>query len=332
MGQKTNTTILRMGINNQEWKSKYKVSTTEESTLSAYKDLQFRTYIKQFLNKHGLFFHDYKTYFNSNTLYVFISYLVTKKSITLINKNLLKCNIKLKKNHIKHNLQKIKRKKIFSLIKQSHFLNHSKFQKRLWLIRKYKTYNQHNNYKNILEHQKNSFIQQFLEGFNQYNEKKHDIYLNLQPLNNRLSIPLTNTEQNVWKKKLLMLKRYSKFQIFKETINIILTAIKVKNSAQLIADFVAKQISQFKRQSYFFLFFKRVLNLFVNSPESKINGIKIVIKGRFNSAPRARKNTITAGKVPIQTISQNISYFQSTSFSLNGTFGVKVWICEKYLI
>ena len=60
-----------------------------------------------------------------------------------------------------------------------------------------------------------------------------------------------------------------------------------------------------------------------------VNGVKIVIKGRFNGAPRARSKIIQVGNIPLQSFKAKIDYSQTTSYTPNGTFGVKVWICEN---
>ena len=58
---------------------------------------------------------------------------------------------------------------------------------------------------------------------------------------------------------------------------------------------------------------------------NKIKGIKIKIKGRFNGRSRANSQTIKlANGVPLITINSKIDYSETTAFSKNGTFGVKV--------
>lgn len=315
MGQKINANIFRLGHSNYEWQTKYITNTNEESSLFLYKDLQVKTYIKQYLNHYGLILHNYKNHFNENSMYISISYLITNKSIVLINKKNLEEKIKLKKKSTTSNSLKHKK--------------NLKTLKRLYLLRKYKIYDKQNLFKSKYERLKNNFIQQLLEGLNLFYKNQINIFINTQCLNTGLALRLKKKEQNDWRKKLLLLKRYSKLPIFDETINILLTASKFSKSSQLVADFIAKKLPTFKRQSYFLIFLKQVLKLIVYSPTSDIYGIKIIIKGRFNGAPRARKNTLLAGRVPVQTLSQKISNYQSTAFSSNGTFGVTVWICEK---
>ena len=73
------------------------------------------------------------------------------------------------------------------------------------------------------------------------------------------------------------------------------------------------------------------MTLFFNKTFSKCKGIKIKVKGRFNGAPRAKDKLINIKNgVPTLTINSKIDYAETTSFSPNGTFGVKVWIDEKY--
>ena len=95
-------------------------------------------------------------------------------------------------------------------------------------------------------------------------------------------------------------------------------------SAKLLAKFIIIQIRNQKRHNYFLLFLKRTVIAFNAIPTSKINGIKIIIKGRFNGAPRSRNRIIQSGQVPLQTISSNISYYNTKAFTVYGTFGIKV--------
>ena len=62
---------------------------------------------------------------------------------------------------------------------------------------------------------------------------------------------------------------------------------------------------------------------------STIKGIKIAVKGRLNTKPRAKKNTITIGKCPLQTFEANISHSESTAYTKYGTYGIKVWVYER---
>ena len=59
---------------------------------------------------------------------------------------------------------------------------------------------------------------------------------------------------------------------------------------------------------------------------SKVKGIKVCISARFNGAPRAKSRLIIVGDIPIQTINKQIDYHETTSYTKNGTFGIKLWV------
>lgn len=79
-----------------------------------------------------------------------------------------------------------------------------------------------------------------------------------------------------------------------------------------------------RKDNYFLGFLKQTIKLLINAEVSGLTGIKIVIKGRFNRAPRAKSVTIQFGKFSLQSFDSKIDYFQSTAYTINGTFGVKV--------
>jgi hypothetical protein len=185
-------------------------------------------------------------------------------------------------------------------------------------------------YKNIKHIKLNNFSEQLLESLSIFTNKKFNIFITFQNLNKGLSLTLDNTQTLFLKKKLLELRRESRNIFFKETINILIIAVLKKNSAQLLAEFIASQLQTIKKHNFFLIFIKRFLNTLISEKKfSKVSGIKIAIKGRFNGAPRARKRIYVAGKVPIITFDSTISHYQATSYTQNGTFGVKVWICGK---
>ena len=62
---------------------------------------------------------------------------------------------------------------------------------------------------------------------------------------------------------------------------------------------------------------------------SKIKGVKMIVRGRLNGAPRAKQKIITIGDVPAQSISAKLDYSQATTHNSNGSYGIKVWVVEK---
>lgn len=182
--------------------------------------------------------------------------------------------------------------------------------------------------KNTTHLKSNSFLEQILESLSLYTNKNYNVIITFQNVNEELS--LNSTKAKFLKKKLLEFRRESRNKFFVETVNILVISAIRKNSAYLLAEFIAQQLSTIKRHNFFLIFVKRFLNtLIAERSFSNISGIKFTIKGRFNGAPRARKRIYESGNIPIETINSNINYHQATSYTPNGTFGVKVWICEK---
>ena len=342
MGQKTNSNIFRLGVKKNQWNTKYFEKSKEESTLYTYQNVQIQSYLKQFFKKSGLILQNCKIHFNGTNLYIFISYFNTKKSFFLINKfspnQFIKFKSKTPKTENKQNLEERN-------LKLSDFLNHSRltnkskkksdrnFQiknKRLKIIKNYKFFLNSKTQSNKELIKKNNFLEQLLESLSIFTNKKFHIFLTFQNLNKGLSIILSKKEQNFLKKKILFFKRYSKNKFFKESLNIILIMTKTKNSAKLFSYFLANQISVLKRHNHFLIFLKRILILFVETKFSKIDGIKIIINGRFNGAPRSKSRLMLIGNIPIQTIEKHVDYYQTTSFTKNGTFGIKVWINQNF--
>jgi ribosomal protein S3 len=364
MGQKINSNIFQLGIKKKEWDSKYFENTKEEYSLYTYQSLEIKKFLHKFLKNNGLFYHDLKLHYSNNTLYLFISYYTSSKISSLINKTneyqkiqiIKKKNYKRKKKNfrittiiplkklrfqfqkfikqpnqkIQNNLKKLYTKKITHKKTKKHF--EKKLKKRIRIVTDYKNTLQMNTCNNIQHLKINNFSEQLLESLSILTNKKFNIFLTFEYLNKkkRGSLSFDKTQKNLVKKNLLRLQQVSRNRFFKETINIILITILKKNSAQLLAEFISYQLSTLKKHDSFLIFTKRFLISLISEKKiSKISGVKIIIRGRFNGTPRARKRIYVAGNAPTQTLNSNISYHQAISYTPNGTFGIKVWICKK---
>jgi len=84
-----------------------------------------------------------------------------------------------------------------------------------------------------------------------------------------------------------------------------------------------------KRHNSFLTFLKRAIFIFKTLKFANTQGIKIVINGRFNGVPRSKGRIIQTGRLPLQNINSNINYHYTEAQTPYGTFGIKVWICEK---
>lgn len=92
--------------------------------------------------------------------------------------------------------------------------------------------------------------------------------------------------------------------------------------ATLIAKFAADQIS--KRMPA-----RRVKNQVVERVmRAGAAGVKITLAGRIGGANIARRESVKAGRLPAQTLRENIDFSKATAITKLGTIGVKVWICK----
>lgn len=105
--------------------------------------------------------------------------------------------------------------------------------------------------------------------------------------------------------------------------------VNQEDSAKLLGTFIAEYLKTTKRHNSFFSSLSKSLNLSLKQEESRIKGIKILIKGRLNNAARSRNQYIKLGTIPLITKNRNIDYSESTAFTPNGTIGIKIWISHK---
>jgi len=162
--------------------------------------------------------------------------------------------------------------------------------------------------------------------------KNKTINIKTQNLNKKFEINLQKTKHYFleYKKTLKVLKKFLKTAWQKDLIKILFISAAEKNSAKLIANTISIYINKHKKKHNYLLFLlKKIFTILINVNFSKIKGIKISITGRFNGVPRAKKKIIRIGEIPLQSFSSSIDYYNSVAFTQNGTFGVKVWICEN---
>jgi ribosomal protein S3 len=161
-----------------------------------------------------------------------------------------------------------------------------------------------------------------------FTNQRFNLALTLKQLNETIRHNLTANESQLLTKNLVKLRRYQENEFFKEGINILFLTTTNKHSAHLLANFIAEVLGKLKRHNLFLRFLKAVLSLFYNKSFSIVKGLKIKISGRFNGAPRARSRILKIGNIPVLKISSKLDYHEATSFTSNGTFGIKVFICQ----
>jgi len=137
-------------------------------------------------------------------------------------------------------------------------------------------------------------------------------------------VPLYGSGNKRYNRSLLYIERSMRFLNSLSYIHLFDTALATKN-ASLLAQFISFNLHFHIRNVRFFLrFLDRLMSLFVKHYGFK--GIKFCIKGRLNGARRARSLIIQKGKVPLNTLSSDISFGFANSMTIYGICGVKVWL------
>lgn len=338
MGQKIDARIFRQGINKKDWESKYIEKNNEESSLYLYKTLEIQKYINRFFWLYKIKVHKCKILYSDSSLQIFISFYISTKTFYAISKNLTKYSKRLwtlslssktffnkkRKNWKKREILRKKNKQFKLILKNSQKLKKTK----------------NIQFKKVKPHLKEDlkgFQEILLKSLETYTKNKVDISITLQNLNRYKH--LSHFQFKDLKKVFKQLRIFAKNSFFKEAINILFISVSKRNSAKVLAEFLSNQfrINQLRtdqvtisrKDNYFLSFLKQTILWLIKSKISCLIGIKIVITGRFNRAPRARSNSIYFGKFSLQTFNSKIDYYKSTAYTINGTFGIKVWICEN---
>jgi ribosomal protein S3 len=180
---------------------------------------------------------------------------------------------------------------------------------------------------NLETSQIESDFQRLLRGLSLFTNKQYNIITTFQCINKTFNLTFKQTQ--ALKEKFMLLQKFKNIPFFKESIDLLFSSVYHKKSANLLAKLIAFQFKTVKRHNFFIAFLKQTLTMFINSNFSKVKGIKIIVKGRLNGAPRAKHKILTVGSVPVQTIVSSMDYAQSTCHNSNGSYGIKVWILER---
>lgn len=116
-----------------------------------------------------------------------------------------------------------------------------------------------------------------------------------------------------------------------ETLYFVLGTFSYGNAA-LLGKLISYMIENNRKHTSSVRFIKKSLQIFFqNFPTSffAVEGIKILIKGRFNKRRRTKTIIIQEGQISLQTIKTPIDYYQTQAITLYGAFGIKVWLAKK---
>lgn len=73
--------------------------------------------------------------------------------------------------------------------------------------------------------------------------------------------------------------------------------------------------------------FRRVMKQNIErTMKAGAQGVKIKLSGRLNGAEIARRETLSAGKIPLITLRSNVAYCHRNAHTIYGIIGVKVWV------
>ena len=103
-------------------------------------------------------------------------------------------------------------------------------------------------------------------------------------------------------------------------------------NSSLIAIFLKNLFEKVRRQATVLRFLKFLMSYFFTTlPYSlrKIEGMRIILKGRVGKAPRTKKITLSFGQISLQTIKAPLDYSQIFAVTSNGAFGIKVFLSKS---
>jgi hypothetical protein len=312
MGQKVNPVLFRLAVLRNEWKSNFSARNSEEFSLYTFQSLEIRKYLDQFLGELGIYLHDYKVFQTAKSLHLYVSYFASSKVVNNLQK------IKRKKATVRLNTIKTQIS-VFSRNKTAAYKKYDKF----FEVKKFV-------YQTVLS--KNDFLQQVLETLTLFLTKRIDIVIIFQQVRKGLSLNLngvSNSDKKTVKNRFLTLRKHAKEPSFVDMLNVLILCLNLKNSGKILAEFIANRLQNTKKHNQFFYLLRSTLISLQKTKIFNINGIKIRIKGRLSGKARSTSKLIVIGQVPTQTLTDHVDFAEATSYTTNGTFGIKVWSTSK---
>ena len=290
-------------MSNQSWKHQYFENNSNELHPNIFRSLEIEQYFEKVLKDNGFDLQNYKINFSNSEI------------------NILLSVCKLKQTNFKIYEQKRKQEKKIKFFLENHssdlFVN-----KKLYALTVAKIYRQKiENEKSTLSNVNNLF-NKILKSLKLFTKNKKTINLTIEETN------FVNSNEKT-KQILKTLFKFQRTPYYKEGKKVF-TPFVTFNSAVLISNFIAIQLKNSKKQQNFlFNFIQESLKTLIHQKFSKVQGVKILIKGRINNASRSNSKIIKIGKISLISRNSNINYSESTAFTSNGTIGVKVWTSLK---
>ena len=283
--------------------NQYFENNTKELHTNIFRSIEIEHYLRKVLKDNGFDLQNYKVNFSYSKIDILLSICKLKQTTFKTHEQKKQSVIKIKKY--------LARKPYAALVnKKLHALNIAKI------------YRDQINCDKFKQHNVSNLSNKLLKSLKLFTKNKKTIYITIEEIN------FVNSN----KKTEHIIKTLFKFQrtpYYKEGKKV-LTPLVTSNSATLLSNFIATQLkSAKKQQNFFFNFIRESLKTLINQKFSKIQGIKVVIKGRINNASRSNTKIIKIGKISLISYDSKINYSESTAFTSNGTIGVKVWTSLK---
>jgi Ribosomal protein S3, C-terminal domain len=315
-------------------KTSYYEATVEEFTLLNYQRVQIEEYLRHFFFQNGLILQKVLFQVSSKSLNLVLYYYLLDNISWSLRKHLSKKDYRLKKVFFRQRLFKNYRQKkddltLSMFLKCYNIEGCDAFVSRFYdplIVRLYKKSMNKIKYKTISHFKKYFFHEYLLETISDYTKKKFNVSLVFKNVNRGINLTFSGKEQVLLKEQALLLKSYSKHNYFKDSLNLFVIAAKMKGSSTLFSKFLAEQLRYLKYHKPFLAFISRLLKILIYSDKFSIKGIKLLISGRLNNKSRSKHFVLVLGHIPIVTRSAEIlDYSENTSYTKNGTLGVKVW-------
>ena len=103
-------------------------------------------------------------------------------------------------------------------------------------------------------------------------------------------------------------------------------------NSYLIGNYIKRLFQSVRRQATVLRFLKFLMHFyFTRIPANlrRIDGMRVILKGRVGKAPRSKKVTLSFGQISLQTINTPLDYYQTFAITANGSFGIKVFLAKS---
>lgn len=119
---------------------------------------------------------------------------------------------------------------------------------------------------------------------------------------------------------------------FLSSLQIVYSTFIGFTNSKVLSFLIYTHIAKNPRRIRFLAFLKRLFDwhfLTIKNSNSKISGVRIEIKGRFNAKSRTKKQILTIGRIRKKEATSPVDFRKTVAITKFGSLGIKVWICPK---